>query len=571
MMDRSDNMAVPLNLKLIFGCCITLIAALGISFYIIEEKQERLIMTQVENEARVIFQQIVITRKWIADHGGIYIEKLPWKKPSPYLKYPEITDQKGVKYLKETPAMVTKDLSRYAKEKGLYWFHITSLKLTNPANAPDEFERKALMQFEDKQTKEMFNIEKIQNREYLRFISPLYIEQPCLSCHAWQGYKIGDVRGAISITIPIDKTLAEISANKKNMFVAGAVTIGTLMIALFMMMRKLVLTPVRKLKSYIKALSDGSYSRDRILRTGDEFEDLSRSFSDMAGKLSDYHDSLNDRIKAATLDIEETNKKLTEANAMLNEMNIRKSDFIARASHELRTPLTSIKGAMDFISAKLSFIPEQYNIDKSSIADIQTFLDIINKNSERLIRMVNDMLDLERIEAGSSELFFTNTNMLTLISETVSYFQVEAGKKGVRFNLELQESITADMDEDRIRQVMINLISNALKFSPEGGEITISAAKDNGYVTVSVADQGTGVSPEHQEKVFEKFFKLGGKKDGAGLGLAVCKSIIEAHGGTVGVINNDDAGAKFYFTIPLAQQSASINIKETRVLDAAQH
>ncbi|MCE5311886.1 MAG: HAMP domain-containing histidine kinase, partial [Nitrospiraceae bacterium] len=302
----------------------------------------------------------------------------------------------------------------------------------------------------------------------------------------------------------------------------------------------------------------------KILRTGDEFEDLSRSFSDMAGKLSDYHDSLNDKIKAATIDIEDTNRKLTEANALLNEMNMRKSDFIARASHELRTPLTSIKGAMDFISAKLSFIPQQYNIDKSSITDIQSFLDIINKNSERLIRMVNDMLDLERIEAGSSELFFTNANISALISETVSYFQIEAAKKGVHFAVQAATDITADIDEDRIRQVMINLISNALKFSPENGQITITAASGNGSVTICVSDQGPGIKPEHHEKIFEKFFKLGTKKDGSGLGLAVCKSIIEAHNGSIGVVSSDSGGAVFHFTIPVSQNGAESIIKEMR-------
>ncbi|MBN2655114.1 MAG: DUF3365 domain-containing protein [Nitrospirae bacterium] len=566
--ENRDNMSIPLNLKLIFGCCITLLAALGISFYVIETKQERLIMTQVENEARVIFQQIVITRKWIADHGGIYIEKMPWKKPSPYIKHSVITDKTGTKYLKETPAMVTKELSTYSKDQGLYWFHITSLKLTNPANAPDGFERKALMQFESSNTKEIFNIQDIGDKKYLRFISPLYIEQPCLSCHSHQGYKIGDVRGAISITIPIDKTLAEITENKKNMFVAGTVTIGSLMFALFLMMKKLVLTPVRKLKSYIKAFSEGRYSRDKILKTGDEFEDLSRSFSDMAGKLSDYHDSLNDKIMAATTDIELTNKKLTEANAMLNELNIRKSDFIARASHELRTPLTSIKGAMDFVSARLSFLPEKYNIDKNSIADIQTFLEIINKNSERLIRMVNDMLDLERIEAGSSELFFSSANISSLLSETLTYLQIEAAQKGVIFELDTPAEITADMDEDRIRQVLINLLSNALKISPQDSAIKISASSSGGAATVYVADQGPGVAHQYHEKIFEKFFKLGPKKDGTGLGLAVCKSIVEAHGGIIWVQDNKPEGAVFCFSIPASQKN-KIDIKEICSIDRA--
>lgn len=543
--DLQKKFRPNLSLKFIIGVSITLIVTLGISFYIIAKRQEKLIIRQIENEGRTVFNQIVLTRKWIADHGGIFVEKLPWVKPNPYLmevgKETEITDAKGRVFVMKNPAMVTRELSQYAKDKGLYWFRITSLRLVNPENSPDEFEKKALLEFENGGTKELTTIMSIENSRYLRYVFPLYVEKACLECHAKQGYKVGDIRGAISVTIPMDKTLAEISANRRNMLIAGALTVLTLMAVMFLMMRRLVLTPVKRLKSSIKEFSEG-YHPERTLKTGDEFEDLFHTFSEMAKALTEYHNCMNDRIKAATEDLKETNRKLVEANRLLNEANIRKSDFIARASHELRTPLTSIKGAMDYISARLSS-------KRTSTDDLHTFFEIIKKNSERLIRMVNEMLDLERIEMGVYEFHFTDTNISHLIRETITSFQIEAGGTSVSFNVNIPQHLLVCIDEERVRQVLINLLINAIKFSPSGSEITIFAYLEKDFVVVEVWDEGSGIPLSEQERVFEKFYKIG-NKEGAGLGLAISKSIIEAHKGIIGVKSDGRNGSCFYFKLP---------------------
>ena len=373
-------------------------------------------------------------------------------KPSHYVSDPEIVDSRGKHYLIKTPAMVTKDLSEYAKEQGLYWFHITSLKLTNPDNAPDDFEIKAMERFEHDGLDELISTVTIDKSKYLRYIFPLYIEKSCLPCHAKQGYKVGDMRGAISITVPIDKTLSEIAANKKGMIIANVLTVLTLVIAMFIMMNKLVLSPTRKLKSSMKDFSGGKNPPSDILRTGDELEDLSHTFSEMAKTLAEYHDGLNDKISAATKDIEDTNSKLREANVRLQEVNIRKSDFIAGASHELRTPLTSIKGAIDHISARLSSAISGKN-ERTSLEDLHVFFEVIKKNSERLIRMVNDMLDLERIETGSAELKLSDSDLSAIAAETVTYLQIEAERKHILITSSLGGFLAICADEDRIRPI----------------------------------------------------------------------------------------------------------------------
>lgn len=541
---------LSLNSKFIIGCSLTLTVSLGISFFVFSQRQERLIMQQMENEARILFKQIVITREWIANHDGVFIQRLPWIKPNPYLKDPLIVDDQGRQYVKQTPAMVTKELSRYAKDKGLYWFHITSLKLTNPDNAPDAFEKKALRQFESQAVNELIEVDNIDSSKYLRYISPLYVKPACLQCHAKQGYKVGDVRGAISITLPLDKTYADISANRKVLFIATVLIVITLIGAMFLMMRNLVLTPMRKLKYSIKQFSEGDYNPEDRLRTGDEFEDLYGSFSIMAQTLTGYHKSLNEKIREATEDLEETNRKLMEANKLLSETNARKSDFIARASHELRTPLTSIKGAMDYISAKLASFPNAHTAG-TSLDDLNVFFQVINKNAERLIRMVNAMLDIERIEIGASELHFTEADLSGLIEEAIMNFQADADKKNISITAKLSSGLAIYADEDRIRQVLINLIFNALKFSPPDAEITVTAYRQGSFAVTGISDSGPGVPPAEQEKIFEKFYKRG-SREGAGLGLAICKSIVEAHNGIIGMVSDGENGSRFFFKLPCA-------------------
>ena len=547
------TLKLNLSLKFILSCSITLTIALGVSFYIIAKQQERLIMEQIEFEARALFRHIVITRKWVSDHQGVFVEKLPWVKDNPYLRdmEAEITDIKGRQYVRKNPAMVTRELSEYAKEKGLFWFRITSSKLMNPENIPDEFEKNALSLFESNQSNEVMTVSTIENSKYFRYISPLYIEDSCIGCHAHQGYKIGDIRGAISITIPVEKTYAYIESNRQNMIIAGLLTLASLITAIFILMRRLILNPINKLKTSIEGFSGGRYSPQTKLDTGDEFEELSSSFSSMSKTLAEYHERLNDRIRAATKDIEDTNIRLVEMNTLLREASIRKSDFIARASHELRTPLTSIKGAIDYINARLQTDLSQKEGYRAP-EELSTFFNIIKTNSERLIRMVNDMLDLERIELGKPELYLTKVNPSDLIEETLTYFRLDAEKRNIKLISHSSSNLPICADEDRLKQVLTNLLTNAFKFSPDNSEISITTQSEDGFLVIRVCDRGTGIPSSKQDIIFEKFYKHG-NKDGAGLGLAICRSIIEAHGGTIRAESDGKNGSCFSFKLPLGE------------------
>ncbi|MFA6465183.1 MAG: ATP-binding protein [Desulfurivibrionaceae bacterium] len=548
-----EAMKFSLSFKFIVGCSLTLLATLGATFYVFNERQEQLIIRQAENEARAVFRQIVLMRRWIADHGGVFVERLPRSQPSPFLTDPEILDREGRHYTKETPAMVTKELSKYSREEGLFWFHITSLKLTNPENAPDPFERKALLAFEQENLREFTAIETIDRQPYLRYISPLYVEEACLKCHLAQGYKVGDVRGAISVALPMDKTLTEAARNRRRMFASMLLVVGALSGAMIYMMRHLVLAPMKQLTTAMQAFSQDNYQAAPILKTGDEFEDLSRSFAEMAARLTGYHDDLQNRIQEATSDLAETNQKLLETNRLLSAASERKSDFVARASHELRTPLTSIKGSMEYVTARLADLAPQ-EIGTCPLDELRDFLQLINKNTNRLIRMVNTMLDIERIEMGiTTALHTTRLDLVPVIRETVTGLACLAEEKGVQITSLLPETLVLRADEDKIRQVLTNLLANAVKFTPNQSTVTLRAFLEEEFVVVEVLDQGPGIAKAEREKVFDKFYKLG-NKEGSGLGLAICRSIIAAHGGVIGVADSPGPGACLYFWLPAGEK-----------------
>jgi signal transduction histidine kinase len=308
------------------------------------------------------------------------------------------------------------------------------------------------------------------------------------------------------------------------------------MIVLFVMMKELVIRPVNELKTSIKNYSKGTNSQTAAVSTGDELEDLSDSFIEMSKTLSEYHTDLEGRVQMAT-------KNLEQANTQLIELNERKSDFIAKISHELRTPMTSIKGAMDYISAKI--LKEGRDTE-----ELNEFLDVIRNNADRLIRMVNDTLDLERIESGMFDLHYSEVDLLSLVKEVIISFQSISGEKNITFKIMSTVKVMVTVDEDRIRQVLINIVSNALKYSPPDSEIQVTITESEESVIASIKDSGPGIPPEVREKIFDKFYTIG-KRQGTGLGLAICKGIIEAHKGEINVVSEPGAGNNvFSFSLP---------------------
>lgn len=549
--------------KLLLVCALVCLPTLTGVFLYLDHRQESFYMKSMVSQARGLFKQIVITRKWVADHGGIFVEELPWIRPNPYLEQEAVLDTANKRYIKENPAMVTRELSEYAKEQGSFWFHITSLKLVNPSNAPDSFERKALENFKRNGLPEVWGVEHIGKEKYFRYIAPLYIEKACLKCHARHGYKVGDVRGAISVAIPLEAFYASLH---KERIIASAFTLLVglvLMVGLYVALNVSVVSPVRALSDFAMAWRgrsgagrSGGHEPSEVpsacseadQTSGDEIHGLFMELCKLHRAVTSHEQELQDKVSAATEELSRTNQDLATARDRYRELSMKKSQFIAGLSHELRTPITSVKGAASYITNKLE---SGKPVDDETRQELLAFLEIINRNINRFVKLVADTLDLGKIEASQIELHPTEMDVAGLLAEAKEEFTVLALKENIVIKVDAPQGLTAYADGDRVRQALDNLLLNALHHSPKGSEIVLGASVEGGMVVFWVADEGPGIAPEMREKIFEQFQK--GTKEGSGLGLAISKGIVEAHGGRIWV-ECPGSGSVFRFTLPSAER-----------------
>lgn len=537
-----------LCLKFLLGCSVTLVVAMTLAFFVLDQRQEKLLLQQAEREAKAIYQQLVIMRSWIADHGGVFVPRQPWNEDSSFAQGHVLTDDRGQEYGLKTPAMVTKELSRISPDRGMYSFNITGTRLMNPANAPDEQEREALRTFEQGSAREYISIEKDEPAR-LRYIAPLYTEETCLPCHGVNGHRVGEVHGAISVTLPLLPTLLEADQNKRVMIVVMLGILLVLCTVLLILLRVLVLRPVQRLSSSILDFAEGRDDSCAIPRSDDELEELCRSFDCMSSRIMQYHSELQANIRSATEELVQANANLRHANLRLNSLNEKKSDFIARASHELRTPLTSIKGSMEYISAKIARTAAS-PYTEHECSHLLNFCALVQKNTDRLIRMVNTMLDLERIELDPHALLACTEFDLCQLARDVAVETALSRDKNIRLVTEIPDKILVRADKDRIRQVLDNMLANALKVAPKYSTIALAVHCDATQAVVELTDEGPGVPEGQRERIFEKFYRLN-RTDGTGLGLAFCRGVIQSHGGSIAALEPlTGKGARFVFTLP---------------------
>ncbi|HEY1012802.1 MAG TPA: response regulator [Herpetosiphonaceae bacterium] len=234
------------------------------------------------------------------------------------------------------------------------------------------------------------------------------------------------------------------------------------------------------------------------------------------------------------------------------EVDRMKSEFISMVSHELRTPLTSIRGYTELL----------IDGEVGELAEEQlAFLGIVRHNADRLISLIGDFLDISRIESGKTELKLAPLDLAELIPAAAAVLRPQIERKRQRLSLRLAPELpTALADRDRVMQVLTNLISNAHKYTPEGGLIEVSAVDDGPSLRVEVRDSGIGLSADDQARIFNKFFRVQNRvtqeAGGTGLGLSITKSLVEMHGGTIAVASSPGEGASFSFTLPLSAARA---------------
>ena len=271
-----------------------------------------------------------------------------------------------------------------------------------------------------------------------------------------------------------------------------------------------------------------------------------RDVTALGRQVEELNVGLEAKVSERTAELERVNQDLQIANQRLKELDQLKSSFVSIASHELRTPMTSIKGYVDNLLEGIA----------GPITGKQTaYLTRIKHNTDRLTRLITDLLDLSKIESGLVPLTPVALPLPELISDVVDSLQPLAKQKGLTLvTAPLDRRTIVQADRDKLTQVLMNLIQNAIKFTETGGTVTVESAMNGGGVAhLSVADTGCGIAPDEVGKVFDKFFRgsqSAPQTPGAGLGLAIAKSLVERHGGAIWVESAPGRGSRFTFTVP---------------------
>jgi len=235
--------------------------------------------------------------------------------------------------------------------------------------------------------------------------------------------------------------------------------------------------------------------------------------------------------------------------AIENACLFQQSDLLTEVVHELRTPLTSIRGY-----SKMLLLAE--DMDQETKLE---FAETIHREAVRLGQMLNNFLDLARLESGRTHMAQEPVNMSEVISQTLTILQPQAAERQISIALQVPETLpTINGDPDRLKQVMVNLVSNAVKYNHEGGRVDIEAKVGENELNVAVRDTGSGIAEEDLPHIFEKFCRVDDPEQqvkGTGLGLSITKHIIEAHGGTISVQSVKGQGSTFSFTLPLPKHT----------------
>lgn len=345
--------------------------------------------------------------------------------------------------------------------------------------------------------------------------------------------------------------------------VAGLLAIGTF----WFITTRIILSPVRVLRDTAEKVSEGDLNIRSDINTGDEFEQLSDMFNTMLANLKGNEEDLRKINKSMDLKLGE----LAESNVALYEANKIKGEFLANVSHELRTPLNSIIGFAEVLEDTLK--------DRTGPVDEKRkrYIRNIIVSSRHLLDLINDLLDLAKIEAGRMEVHPAPINIGDTVEGLVNLIRPQAEKRHIDLRIQLSQNVPiVTTDAGKCQQVLFNFLSNAVKFTPENGTVTVATEScgpppsmqrggkpdPEGWVKISVTDTGPGIAPEDQDRIFEKFTQLDStvtrEHGGTGLGLTISRQLADMLRGEITLVSKLGEGATFSIIIPRVLEAHSV-------------
>ena len=465
-------------------------------------------------------------------------------------------------------AIVGRSIGALFTSQSTYSTKFVNFNPRNSADQPDEFESAALTAFNDGTATEFSEIAKVDGKEVFRYVAPMRIEENCLDCHGEpageidvtgfpkEGWKLGDVGGAISIVMPLDVYMESERASvvQDVIFFSGMLVVCLLVV--YLALKYLVTRPLSRIREGVESIQRGNLDvRFAHTQSSREMNDLMGRFNAMASDLSDIYDNLETQVADRTAQLAAANEvlkqqraQLEEANGRLRDENRYKSDFLAMMSHELRTPLTSIIAFTELLNREGDPLNDE---ERETRREIEA-------NSHALLLMINDILEMTRLDAGRTELTREIVDLGDVAGMVSDVVRSLAERNGVAFTCEVEPDVPLlRADFEKIRHVMENLCGNALKFTPAGGRarLHIAGTPAGDEVLISVEDTGIGIAPADRQRIFERFVQadssVSRKYSGTGLGLALAREYVEMHGGTIAVESELGQGSTFTVRLPV--------------------
>jgi two-component system, NarL family, sensor histidine kinase BarA len=405
--------------------------------------------------------------------------------------------------------------------------------------------------------------ERVDN-EY-HYFQPVRLRNDCINCHQHFGANQvlgaaglpapappaeGDLMAVAEVIVKDAETQTALNKNRSIFITTALITVFMAMMALYVIVRYVIVKPLKHLRNVSNEVSHGNIEARAEIHTGDEFEELGVAFNKMLRHLV----AVQDELRSVNTNLDGKVDELAQANMRLYELNRLKSDFLATMSHELRTPLNSIIGFSDVLNSIKSLDEKQHR-----------YVQNIQKSGRVLLDMINDILDLAKIESGKMELRLTEFRIEDAIAAQCDMARPLSERKNIDLELEIEPNLPElFQDQGKVQQVLNNLLSNAIKFTPEGGRIVVSAHRetrsDRDMLSLAIADTGVGIAAEDQVAIFEKFRQgktalAGGdamtrEYSGTGLGLSIVKELCKLLGGEVSLASELGKGSTFTVRLP---------------------